>query len=142
VHVVIVDLFRTIPREPWEQTSCCPETEREVVTPDKKVSERLQLSALRLYPQEIFLVLISVRGWVNPRAIVRPEWFCQLKILVTISNLNRDFESMEEFKYLETTIIYQNSIQKEIKSTMKSGMFSVILCRIFVVQFAIEKFKD
>jgi len=57
---------------------------------------------------------------------------------------NISFERVEEFKYLGTTLTYQNSSQEEIKSRLKSGnacyhlvqnlLFSSLLAKILKIR--------
>jgi hypothetical protein len=55
---------------------------------DNRHRKVVRLSAIRtgrLYPQEEFLVLICVRGWVDPRDTMRPEGISHWKVPVTPS---------------------------------------------------------
>jgi hypothetical protein len=52
-----------------------------------KVVRLSALSTGRLYPQEGFLVLICIRGWVDPRTTMRPEGLSVWHISVTLSEI-------------------------------------------------------
>jgi len=68
---------KAVPLQAWR----VPEGSRKLRFSDFMTTAQdmvVRLSAVctgRLYPQEMLLVLISVRGWVDPRAIVRSEGF-------------------------------------------------------------------
>jgi hypothetical protein len=56
---------------------------------------------------------------------------------------NSSFESVEEFKYLETILTNQNSIQEEIKSRLKSeNVCYHSLQNLLSSSLLIQKFKD
>jgi len=56
---------------------------------------------------------------------------------------NSTFESVEEFKYLGTTLTNKNSIEEEIKSRLRSGNACYhSLQNSLCSKVAIQKFKD
>jgi hypothetical protein len=78
--LTVMNKGKGIPLQAWTG----PESSRRLRIPHFKT---IGLRTRRLYPQGTFLVLISVRGWVDPRAIVRPEGLCQWKIPKTLSGI-------------------------------------------------------